>query len=77
MDKSKCKEDDSVVIEEVVGDDFSVDSAENEGFISTHCGDVMQPIFEGRHIDKFGYKETLQARNTIKYIKSNGIAGRK
>eukprot|EP00957_Ditylum_brightwellii_P039366 2977585-Ditylum_brightwellii.AAC.1 len=61
MDKSNCKEDDNVVIEKVAGDDFSADSKENEG----------------RHIDKFGYKETMQAGDTIKYTKSNGIAGRK
>eukprot|EP00957_Ditylum_brightwellii_P032408 2455816-Ditylum_brightwellii.AAC.1 len=55
IDKSKCKEDDNVVIEEVAGDNSSVDSKENEG----------------RHIDKFGNKETLQAGDTIKYTKSN------
>eukprot|EP00957_Ditylum_brightwellii_P155080 11804965-Ditylum_brightwellii.AAC.1 len=61
MDKSKGKEDDNVVIEEVALDDFSDDSEDNQR----------------RHLDKFGYKETLQAGDIIKYTKSNGIAGRK
>ena len=54
MDKSKCKEDDNVVIEEIARDDFSIDREENEGFISIHCSDVMLPICEGRNIYKFG-----------------------
>eukprot|EP00957_Ditylum_brightwellii_P068610 5209111-Ditylum_brightwellii.AAC.1 len=61
MDKSNGKEDDNVVIEEVAVDDFSDESEDHQG----------------RHLDKFGYKETLQARDTIRYTKSNGIAGRK
>eukprot|EP00957_Ditylum_brightwellii_P017859 1344775-Ditylum_brightwellii.AAC.1 len=61
MDKSNCKKDDNVVIEEVARDDFSVDSKENEE----------------SYIEKVGYKETLQGGDTIKYTKSNGIAGRK
>eukprot|EP00957_Ditylum_brightwellii_P017755 1337221-Ditylum_brightwellii.AAC.1 len=61
MDKSKDKKDDNVFIEEVAQDDVSDDCADDER----------------RHLDKFGYKETLQAGDTIKYIKSNGIAGRK
>eukprot|EP00957_Ditylum_brightwellii_P140383 10696407-Ditylum_brightwellii.AAC.1 len=58
MDKSKGKGDDSVFIEEVAREDFGVDSEDNQG----------------RHIDKFGYKGTLQAGDTIRYTKFNGIA---
>eukprot|EP00957_Ditylum_brightwellii_P175885 13393003-Ditylum_brightwellii.AAC.1 len=61
MDKSNCKKDDNVVIEEVAKEDFSADSKENKD----------------RNNDAFGYKETFQAGDTIKYTKSNGIAGRK
>eukprot|EP00957_Ditylum_brightwellii_P069859 5305309-Ditylum_brightwellii.AAC.1 len=77
MDKSNCKKDDNVVIKEVAGDYFSADSKENKCYISIHCSDVALPMFEGRNIDKFGYKEALQVGDTIKYTKSNGIAGRK
>ena len=77
MDKSNCKKDDNVVIEEVVKEDFSVGSEENKDYISIHFSDVMLPIFEGRHIDKFGYKKNLQAGDTIKYTESNCVAGRK
>eukprot|EP00957_Ditylum_brightwellii_P007928 600315-Ditylum_brightwellii.AAC.1 len=60
MDKSNCKKDDDIVIKEVAREDFSVGSEENKG----------------RNIDKCWYKETLQAGDTMKYTKSNGIAGR-
>eukprot|EP00957_Ditylum_brightwellii_P149982 11423189-Ditylum_brightwellii.AAC.1 len=61
MDKSKDKKDDNVFIEEVAQDDVSDDCEDDER----------------KHLDKSGYKETLQAGDTIRYIKSNGIAGRK
>eukprot|EP00957_Ditylum_brightwellii_P036123 2736568-Ditylum_brightwellii.AAC.1 len=59
MDKSKGKEDDNVVIEEVAVNDFSDDSEDNQGFLPIQCSDDMIPIFEGKHPNKFGYKETL------------------
>jgi hypothetical protein len=77
MGKTKDKEDDNVFIEFFSQDDVSNDSEDVKGFISIYISDDTLPIFEGRHLDKFGYKETLQAGDTIRYTKSNGIAGRK
>eukprot|EP00957_Ditylum_brightwellii_P201258 15324811-Ditylum_brightwellii.AAC.1 len=35
------------------------------------------PNSEGRHLDRPGHKETLQAGDIIRYIKADGVGGRK
>eukprot|EP00957_Ditylum_brightwellii_P103163 7862342-Ditylum_brightwellii.AAC.1 len=61
MDKSKDKEGDQINTEKVGRDDFSDDDEESEGFLSIVWSENWLPIFEGRHLDRSGHKETLQA----------------
>eukprot|EP00957_Ditylum_brightwellii_P065265 4950368-Ditylum_brightwellii.AAC.1 len=77
MDKSKDKEDDQINIEKVGRDDFSDDDEDNEGFLSIAWSENTLPIFEGSHLDRSGYKETLQAGDSIRYTMINGVGGRK
>eukprot|EP00957_Ditylum_brightwellii_P099354 7568187-Ditylum_brightwellii.AAC.1 len=77
MDKSKNKEDDQVFIEKVGRDDVSDDIEDGEGFLSILWSDNRLTIFKGIHLDRFVHKETLQAEDTIRYIRFNGVAGRK
>eukprot|EP00957_Ditylum_brightwellii_P125975 9604654-Ditylum_brightwellii.AAC.1 len=77
MDKSKDKEDDKINIEKVGRDDVSDDNEDNEGFLSILWSENILPMFKGRHMDRCGYKETLQAGDMIRYTKSNGVARKK
>eukprot|EP00957_Ditylum_brightwellii_P148853 11332049-Ditylum_brightwellii.AAC.2 len=77
MVKPDDKEDDQMRLEKVGRGDVSDDSDNNKGFISILWSDDRLPTFKGRPLDHFGHKETLQAGDTIRYIKSMGVAGRK